>query len=112
VPETIKIVIKGKLQRGVYSKDVALDIVRRFTAKGATYKAVEYSGAVIRALSVEARATLTNMSIEFGAKTSFVVPDKKTMDYFGRRGIKKIKPAVNKAANKVAEMTEGKETAK
>jgi 3-isopropylmalate/(R)-2-methylmalate dehydratase large subunit len=92
VPETIKIVIKGKLPAGVYSKDVALDIVRKFTAKGATYKAIEYTGPVIKKMSIEARATLTNMSIEFGAKTSFVVPDKKTIDYLKKRGIKKIKP--------------------
>ena len=92
VPETIKIVVKGKLPRGVFSKDIALDIIRKFTAKGATYKAIEYAGPVIRNLSVEARATLTNMSIEFGAKTSYVVPDKKTLAYLKSQGVKKINP--------------------
>jgi len=92
VPETIKIVIKGKLPRGVYSKDIALEIVRKFTAKGATYKAIEYTGPVVRNLSLEARATLTNMSIEFGAKTSLVVPDKKMIDYLAERGVKRVKP--------------------
>ena len=58
IPQTIKIVIKGKLPKGVFSKDVALDIIRRFSARGATYKAIEYAGPVVEKMSIEARATL------------------------------------------------------
>ncbi|MBN2120119.1 MAG: 3-isopropylmalate dehydratase large subunit [Candidatus Omnitrophica bacterium] len=92
VPETIKIIIKGKIPRGVFSKDIALEIVRKFTAKGATYKALEYEGEVIKALSLDARATLTNMSIEFGAKTAIIAPDKKVFAFLNKITKKKINP--------------------
>ncbi len=81
VPDTYKVIIKGKLKKGVFSKDIAIEVVRRFTAKGATYKAIEYSGEVIDSLSLESRAVLTNMTIEFGAKTAIMVPDKKVFKY-------------------------------
>ncbi len=91
VPETIKIIIKGRLPKGVYSKDIALEITRRFTAKGATYKAIEIEGSALADLSLEARATITNMSIEFGAKTVIIPPDRKVLNYFKKMN-KKVKP--------------------
>ncbi len=81
VPETIKIVLKGKLPRGVYSKDVILYVIHKLGSNGATYKAIEFSGEVIDKLSLDARCTITNMTIELGAKCgiiagSAVYPDK------------------------------------
>jgi len=81
VPETFKIIISGKLSPGVYSKDVILYIISKLRANGATYKAVEFSGEVIDRLSIDARFTITNMSIEFGAKCSLIAPDKKVKHY-------------------------------
>lgn len=93
VPETYKIIIKGKLPRGVFSKDVILHIIHKLGANGATYKAVEFEGEVVDAFSLDARSTITNMTIEFGAKCGIIAPDKKVFDYLRTTGIKKYKTA-------------------
>jgi 3-isopropylmalate/(R)-2-methylmalate dehydratase large subunit len=92
VPATMKIVIKGKLPKGVYSKDLILYIINKITANGATYKAIEFQGEVIDSLSVEARATITNMTIECGAKCGIVAVDKKTEIFLKQNGITKYNP--------------------
>jgi len=92
VPQTYKIVVKGKLPCGVFSKDIILYIIHKLTAKGATYKAVEFCGEVIDKLSLEARATITNMSIEFGAKCGIIAPDKKVFRFLEKIGVKRYKP--------------------
>ncbi len=75
VPETVKVVFKGKLPPGVTAKDAALEMVRRLTADGATYKAIEIhlvEGA--EGLSLGERMTLANLTVEAGAKAGLVVP--------------------------------------
>lgn len=91
VPPTIKIVVNGKIPRGIFSKDIILHIIGKLTANGATYKAVEFEGAAIDQLSLDERFTITNMTIEFGAKCGFMKPDKKVQDFF-RKMKKNIKP--------------------
>jgi len=91
VPETFKIIIKGKLPRGVYSKDVILHIIHKLSANGATYKSVEFEGNVLKGFSMDARFTVTNMTIEFGAKCGIIAPDKKTFAYLDSIGAKKYK---------------------
>jgi len=91
VPSTYKIVIKGKIPKGVYSKDIILHIIHKLGANGATYKSVEFSGEVIEKLSLDARFTITNMTIEFGAKCGIISPDKKTLGFLALRGLKKHK---------------------
>jgi len=81
VPESIRFVLNGSLQKGVYSKDVILDIIRRIGVDGALYKAMEFTGPVIDELSVEARFTITNMAIEAGGKSGIINPDEKTLAY-------------------------------
>jgi 3-isopropylmalate/(R)-2-methylmalate dehydratase large subunit len=85
VPETMKIVLAGALQNGVYSKDVILEVIRRIGVDGALYKAMEFTGPVVDALSVEARLTIANMAIEAGAKTGVMNPDEKTLAYVRAR---------------------------
>ncbi|NQT28897.1 MAG: 3-isopropylmalate dehydratase large subunit [Candidatus Omnitrophica bacterium] len=92
VPETQKIIIKGKMPKGVYSKDVILHIINDLGANGATYKSVEFSGEVIDRLSLDARFTITNMTIEFGAKCGLIKPDAKVMTFFKKQGLEKLKP--------------------
>ena len=92
VPETYKIVVKGKLPKGVHSKDVILHIIHKLGANGATYKAVEFEGEALDKMSFDARCTITNMTIEFGAKCGLIAPDKKTFDYLKKMGIKRGKP--------------------
>ncbi|WP_069802941.1 3-isopropylmalate dehydratase large subunit [Thermogemmatispora onikobensis] len=78
VPETINVRLTGQLQPGVYVKDVTLELVRRIGVDGANYRALEYSGPLVEALSVSERFTLCNMAIEMGAKTGLVAPDATT----------------------------------
>ena len=92
VPETQKIIIKGKIPKGVYSKDIILHIINHLGANGATYKSVEFSGEVIDKLSIDARFTITNMTIEFGAKCGLIAPDGKVLTFLQKQGLKKLKP--------------------
>ncbi|MBN3040212.1 MAG: 3-isopropylmalate dehydratase large subunit [Candidatus Omnitrophica bacterium] len=91
IPETYKLIIKGKLPKGVYSKDIILYIIHRLSANGATYKSIEFYGKVIDDLSFDARCTITNMTIEFGAKCGLIPADKKTFDFIKKHAIKKGK---------------------
>jgi 3-isopropylmalate/(R)-2-methylmalate dehydratase large subunit len=78
VPPTIKFVCHGELPSGVYSKDLILFLIGQVTADGATYRSVEFAGEAIRALSMEARLTISNMVIEMGAKAGLMEADEKT----------------------------------
>ncbi|MGE5308939.1 MAG: 3-isopropylmalate dehydratase large subunit [Deltaproteobacteria bacterium] len=96
VPETFKIVIKGKLPKGVYPKDVILHVIGSIGAGGATYKAVEFSGPVIDAMDMDGRLTMCNMVVEMGAKAGLMPQDTKTLEWFKGRdtGARKITPVV------------------
>ena len=80
-PKTMEIRVNGKLGRGVTAKDVILAIIGKIGTAGATGYVVEYSGDVIRDLSMEGRMTICNMSIEAGARAGMVAPDEKTFAY-------------------------------
>lgn len=85
-PKLMRINIDGKLNDGVVSKDIVLYILAQITASGATGYAVEFAGSAIRSLSMEARMTICNMSIEMGARCGMIAPDQTTFDYIqGRR---------------------------
>lgn len=92
VPGTIKIILKGKIPKGVTSKDVILRIIHELGADGATYKSVEFEGEAIDRMSLDGRLTIANMTIEFGAKCGLMKPDKKVMAYLKKIGVKKYKP--------------------
>jgi 3-isopropylmalate/(R)-2-methylmalate dehydratase large subunit len=89
VPSSIKFILKGKLPAGVFSKDMALFLVGKVTADGATYKAVEFEGEAVSALSVEERFTLSNMAIEMGAKAGLIAPDDKCLSWVKERSSRK-----------------------
>ncbi len=80
-PKTMLIEINGELQKGVYSKDIILYIISKISSSGGTGYFVEYSGSTISSLSMEARMTICNMSIEMGARGGMIAPDQKTFDY-------------------------------
>lgn len=85
VPPTILYNITGKPKDGVYAKDIILEIIRRIGVDGARYKAMEFKGEVIDALSIEARMTITNMAIEAGGKSGIIAADDKTLAYLKDR---------------------------
>src|ERR1700759_1671308 len=85
-PKSMRISIDGTLPEAVTAKDVILSIIRRIGVGGATGYAVEYAGSAIRAMSMEGRLTVCNMSIEAGARSGMVGPDETTYQFLsGRR---------------------------
>ena len=80
-PKSMRISIEGKLGEDVTAKDVALFLMARLSTSGATGFFVEYSGEVVRNMSMESRLTLCNLSIEMGARGGLVAPDETTFSY-------------------------------
>jgi 3-isopropylmalate/(R)-2-methylmalate dehydratase large subunit len=84
-PKSLRITLDGKLAPYVSAKDVALRILALYNTSFGRGYAIEYSGPVVRALSIEARMTLCNLTIEMGSRSGFVAPDDKTFDYLANR---------------------------
>ena len=84
-PMAMKANFTGKLSKGVYAKDMILALIRTIGVAGATGHILEYTGDVIRSLSMEARMTICNMSIEAGARAGMIAPDEKTYSYLADR---------------------------
>ena len=94
-PQTFRINVEGTLAPGVTAKDVVLHIIGRIGTAGATGCVVEYAGSAIRALSMEGRMTICNMSIEAGARAGMIAPDDTTFAYLkGRRFSPALPPIV------------------
>ena len=91
VPETIKINVEGELNKGIYAKDVILNIIGHLGADGANYMAVEFDGEAIKKMSIASRMVLSNLSMEMGAKVAFVYPDEKTRKWLEEREAKPYK---------------------
>ncbi|RKY85891.1 3-isopropylmalate dehydratase large subunit [candidate division KSB1 bacterium] len=96
IPETFKIVVKGKFQKGVFSKDLILHIIGTIGADGATYKALEFCGETIENMPINERMTLSNMAVEAGAKAGLIASDDITKEFLISRGrgekFREIKP--------------------
>ena len=84
-PKSMRISINGELGKGVTPKDVALYLMAKITTSGATGYFIEYAGSTVKAMSMEGRLTLCNLSIEMGARGGFVAPDDTTFDYIKGR---------------------------
>ena len=85
-PTTFRINVEGNLPKGVTAKDIVLAIIGQIGTDGATGCVIEYAGSAIRALSMEGRMTICNMSIEAGARAGMIAPDETTFAYLkGRR---------------------------
>lgn len=106
VPETIKIIVTGKIPKGIFAKDIILYIIGQIKADGATYKALEFSGPVINKLDMDGRFTICNMAVEMGAKCVFMPTDEKTIKWLKAvRPSRKIKPiGPDKNANYVSNL--------
>ena len=91
VPETIKFVFKGNLNKWVSGKDLILYIIGKIGVDGARYKAMEFSGPVISNLSMDDRLAMCNMAIEAGAKNGIIEPDDCTENYIADRAQREYK---------------------
>jgi 3-isopropylmalate/(R)-2-methylmalate dehydratase large subunit len=88
VPATIKFIYKGKLDKWLSGKDLILYTIGKIGVDGASYKAMEFSGSVIRRLSMDDRFAMSNMAIEAGAVTGIIEPDDITFGYIKATGCK------------------------
>ncbi|KAB2838264.1 MAG: 3-isopropylmalate dehydratase, partial [Burkholderiales bacterium] len=85
-PANLRVCISGEFAPAVSAKDLALFLIARFGAAGAAGRAIEFTGEAVRAMSIEARLTLCNLAVEFGAFTAIIAPDATTFAYLqGRR---------------------------
>ena len=84
-PQTFRINVEGALPAGVTAKDIILAIIGEIGTDGATGCVIEYAGSAIRALSMEGRMTISNMSIEAGARAGMIAPDETTFAYLKGR---------------------------
>jgi 3-isopropylmalate/(R)-2-methylmalate dehydratase large subunit len=81
VPESVKVTFRGKLPRGLYAKDMILEVIRNLTANGCVYRCVEFLGEALKGLPIAERFVLANLSVEMGAKASYVQVDEATRAY-------------------------------
>ena len=98
-PGTMAIEISGRFGLGVSAKDLILGVIRRFGVEAGRGRVIEYRGAAVRALSMEARMTLCNMSIEAGARAGLIAPDETTLAYLeGREQVPRGRDFAREAA--------------
>jgi 3-isopropylmalate/(R)-2-methylmalate dehydratase large subunit len=102
-PKKMRITVEGDLNPGVVAKDVILYIISKLSAGGGTGYFVEYAGSAFRNMSMEARMTVCNMSIEMGARGGLIAPDEKTFEYLKGR---KYAPAGIELEKKIREWKE------
>jgi 3-isopropylmalate/(R)-2-methylmalate dehydratase large subunit len=98
-PRTMLINVSGTLAEGVTAKDLALGIIGQIGTDGATGHVIEYAGEAVRALSMEGRMTLCNMSIEAGARAGMIAPDEVTFAYLKGRRFSPTESDWNEALN-------------
>ena len=91
VPEIIKINIEGKIRKGIMAKDIILYIISQLGTDIALYKAIEFDGEAVKELSLDERLVLCNMSVEMGAKATYIKPDKRVWDYLSQVKNQKVK---------------------
>ena len=96
-PRQMRIRVEGALARGVTAKDLALHLIGRFGAAAGTGYAVEYAGSAVRAMAIESRLTLCNLTVELGAKYGLVAPDETTFAYLRGRDYAPEGPAFDAA---------------
>lgn len=101
-PKRMRITVEGALPEGIGAKDLALTLIARIGADGAQGHALEFAGSAIRSLSMEARLTLCNMSIEAGARCGMVAPDATTLAYVKGRPYAPQGAAFDRAAEEWA----------
>jgi 3-isopropylmalate/(R)-2-methylmalate dehydratase large subunit len=90
VPETMKVVVKGELGRGVTSKDLCLHLIGQLGADGGLYQSIEFSGDGIERMSLASRMVIPNMMAEFGAKNAYLPPDEAVFEYLAVRRMRRL----------------------
>jgi 3-isopropylmalate/(R)-2-methylmalate dehydratase large subunit len=92
VPESVKVTLNGRLQPGVWAKDLTLHMLGRFGAEGLNYRAIEYTGSAVSAMEIDDRMTLANHAAELGAKAALLEADEKTFTWLAAHGARPPQP--------------------
>lgn len=90
VPEIIEVRLEGETQKGVFPKDVILEVLGKIRADGAVYKAVDFTGSYVENLNIAGRMTICNMAVEMGAKTAYMKPNQEVIDYVTERAVRQF----------------------
>jgi 3-isopropylmalate/(R)-2-methylmalate dehydratase large subunit len=90
VPQTLRMIWDGSLQKGVCAKDMMLYMIGKFGMNGGNYQAVEFAGETVRGLGMQERMTLSNMSAEMGAQVGLIAADSTTRDYLKSVGVSQV----------------------
>lgn len=88
IPEIIEVRLEGTPQKGVYPKDVILEVLGKIRADGAVYKAIDFTGSYVEQLDVAGRMTICNMAVEMGAKTAYMQPNEDVINYVSKRAVR------------------------
>lgn len=88
IPEIVEVRLEGETSKGVYPKDVILNVLGRIKADGAVYKAIDFTGSYIESLGVSGRMVICNMAVEMGAKTAYMQPNQAVLDYVSARAVR------------------------
>ena len=88
VPEIIEVRLEGQAPKGVYPKDVILNVLGRIKADGAVYKAIDFTGSYVEGLNVAGRMVICNMAVEMGAKTAYMQPNEDVLEYVKKRAVR------------------------
>ena len=88
VPEIIEVRLEGQAPKGVFPKDVILNVLGRIKADGAVYKAIDFTGSYVDSLNVAGRMVICNMAVEMGAKTAYMQPNQDVLDYVSKRAVR------------------------
>lgn len=88
VPEIIEIRLEGEAPKGVYPKDVVLNVLGKIKADGAVYKAIDFTGSYVENLNVAGRMVICNMAVEMGAKTAYMQPNENVLAYVKERAVR------------------------
>lgn len=88
VPEIIEVRLEGTAPKGVYPKDVILNVLGKLKADGAVYKGIDFTGSYVDSLNVAGRMVICNMAVEIGAKTAYMQPNQAVIDYVEKRAVR------------------------
>lgn len=88
VPEIIEVRLEGQAPKGLFPKDVILNVLGRIKADGAVYKAIDFTGSYVDSLNVAGRMVICNMAVEMGAKTAYMQPNQDVLDYVSKRAVR------------------------
>ena len=104
VPESMKVIVNGRLGRGVTAKDLCLHLIGLLGADGGLYQSIEFHGPAIAALPLHERMVIPNMMAEFGAKNAYLLPDEAVFSYLAERRARRMQSAISNQHSAIREM--------